>query len=199
MANALNGMPARVVSSLPTLLPGAPSSLYVDTSGRLYVTGAGGALGDVVGPAAATDNAVVRFDGTTGKLLQDSLVNISDTGQLNVRALMPQADATYALGSGSLRWSQVIAANVTVSNNAGLTFAEASNMVAGTTTGTKIGTSATQKLGFFNATPVVQQPTYTVTTTTPTRTLDGATATTASLANVVAQIIADLKTLGFNA
>ena len=36
--------------------------------------------GDVVGPASATDNAIARFDGTTGKLIQNSVVTISDTG-----------------------------------------------------------------------------------------------------------------------
>jgi hypothetical protein len=36
--------------------------------------------GDVVGPASATDNAVARYDTTSGKLLQDCLVLISDTG-----------------------------------------------------------------------------------------------------------------------
>jgi len=30
------------------------------------------------------------------------------------------------------------------------------NIAAGTTTGTKIGTATTQKLGFYNATPVAQ-------------------------------------------
>jgi hypothetical protein len=35
--------------------------------------------GDVAGPASATDNAVVRFDGTTGKLIQNSAVTIADT------------------------------------------------------------------------------------------------------------------------
>ena len=35
--------------------------------------------GDVVGPASATDNAVVRFDGTTGKLVQNSAVTVADT------------------------------------------------------------------------------------------------------------------------
>ena len=38
--------------------------------------------GDVVGPASATDNAVVRFDLTTGKLIQNSVVTISDTGDI---------------------------------------------------------------------------------------------------------------------
>jgi hypothetical protein len=36
-------------------------------------------MGNVVGPASATDNAVVRFDLTTGKLIQDSVVTIADT------------------------------------------------------------------------------------------------------------------------
>ena len=36
--------------------------------------------GDVFGPTSATDNAVARFDSTTGKLIQNSVVTISDTG-----------------------------------------------------------------------------------------------------------------------
>jgi hypothetical protein len=36
-------------------------------------------IGDLIGPASATDNAVARFDATTGKLLQNSGVTISDT------------------------------------------------------------------------------------------------------------------------
>lgn len=41
-----------------------------------------------------------------------------------------------------------------------LTFADAKNMAFNTTTGTKIGTGTTQKIGFWNATPVVK-PTVT--------------------------------------
>lgn len=46
--------------------------------------------GDVVGPASSTDNAIARYDGTTGKLLQNSNVTIGDSDtvdgitQLNV-------------------------------------------------------------------------------------------------------------------
>lgn len=43
-----------------------------------YGSGGGGS-GDVVGPSSATDNAIVRYDGTTGKLVQDSVVTIADT------------------------------------------------------------------------------------------------------------------------
>lgn len=37
---------------------------------------------DVQGPASATDNAIARYDGTTGKLIQNSLVLIDDSGNL---------------------------------------------------------------------------------------------------------------------
>jgi len=40
------------------------------------------AAGNVNGPASATDNAIVRFDSTTGQVIQDSLVTISDTGEI---------------------------------------------------------------------------------------------------------------------
>lgn len=36
--------------------------------------------GDVVGPASATDDAIVRYDGTTGKLIQNSGATLSDAG-----------------------------------------------------------------------------------------------------------------------
>ncbi len=42
------------------------------------------ATGDVVGPGSSTDNAIARFDGTTGKLLQNSPVTIDDTGLIHV-------------------------------------------------------------------------------------------------------------------
>ena len=48
--------------------------------------------GDVVGPASASDNAVARYDTTTGKLIQNSLVIIDDTGSVTgVNALTAQS------------------------------------------------------------------------------------------------------------
>lgn len=40
---------------------------------------------------------------------------------------------------------------------AGGTLDDGANVALGSTTGTKIGTATTEKLGFFNATPVVRQ------------------------------------------
>jgi hypothetical protein len=50
---------------------------------------------------------------------------------------------------------------------------EANDIAVGTTTGTKIGTAATQKLGFFGVTPVVQQTELTDELTTITHTAPG--------------------------
>ncbi len=38
----------------------------------------------------------------------------------------------------------------------GISFSDAANIAIGTTTGTKIGTATTQKIGFYNATPITQ-------------------------------------------
>lgn len=40
--------------------------------------------GDVTGPGSSTDNAIARFDSTTGKLLQNSSATVNDSGSLNV-------------------------------------------------------------------------------------------------------------------
>lgn len=40
--------------------------------------------GDVTGPASSTDNAVARFDSTTGKILQDSALVVDDDGVTNI-------------------------------------------------------------------------------------------------------------------
>jgi hypothetical protein len=41
-----------------------------------YIT----SLGYVTGPASSTDNAIARFDGTSGKIIDNSVVTIDDTG-----------------------------------------------------------------------------------------------------------------------
>jgi len=47
-------------------------------------TAGGGGTGDFNGPASSTDNAIVRFDGTTGKTGQNSLATIDDNGSINI-------------------------------------------------------------------------------------------------------------------
>lgn len=66
------------------------------------------ASGDVVGPASATDNAVVRFDLTTGKLIQNSGVIIDDS---NVITGVARASLSGGTISGSSTTSNFL--NVT--------------------------------------------------------------------------------------
>lgn len=55
---------------------------YVNNNGTTGWTEIGAGSGDVVGPGSATDNAIARFDGTTGKLIQNSVVTVSDLGAI---------------------------------------------------------------------------------------------------------------------
>ena len=49
--------------------------------------GGGAGSGDVVGPASATDNALARFDGTTGKLIQNSIATLDDSGNMDTQSI----------------------------------------------------------------------------------------------------------------
>jgi hypothetical protein len=61
-----------------------------------------------------------------------------------------------------------------------LTMPDAKNIILNATTGTKIGTATTQKLGFFNATPVVRPGAYTQTYNTADKTIAALTSAVAA-------------------
>jgi trimeric autotransporter adhesin len=87
---------------------GAIGATAVGTAGHILTSnGAGvaptfqaaaGGGGDVSGPASSTDNAVARFDSTTGKLLQNSTVTISDAGAIAAASLTLTTDLAVADG-----------------------------------------------------------------------------------------------------
>jgi hypothetical protein len=84
---------------------------YDNTTG--VITNSSPSLGgDVVGPASATDNALARYDTTTGKLIQNSVVTVSDTGEIAGATTITNLDyldfdTTYntTLGAGQLGWN----------------------------------------------------------------------------------------------
>jgi hypothetical protein len=64
-------------------------------------------ISGVVGPSTSTDNAVARFDGTTGKIIQNSAVTIADTtgditgGKYNkVTVTSPATGSTLTIADG---------------------------------------------------------------------------------------------------
>jgi hypothetical protein len=64
-----------------TLTAGSGISITNGSGSITIAASGGGGSGDVVGPASSTDNAFTRFDGTTGKLIQNSTgATLSDTG-----------------------------------------------------------------------------------------------------------------------
>jgi hypothetical protein len=118
--------------------------------------------GDVVGPASSTDNAVVRFDSTTGKLVQNSGVTISDadlltttdltvnddtvlgssnadTVNFNARVasdINPATDNTYDLGVTGHEWRNL---NIDGTANIDSLVADTADIDGGTIDGTTIG------------------------------------------------------------
>lgn len=77
--NATTVADARTSLGLATV---AATGAYADLTGLPTL-----ATGDVVGPSSATDNALARYDLTTGKILQNSLVTVSDTGVITAPAV----------------------------------------------------------------------------------------------------------------
>lgn len=63
--------------------------------------------GDVSGPGSSTDNAIAKWSGTDGTLLQDSEITINVNGDL-----LPKTDDAQDLGSSSLRWRDLYLGSV---------------------------------------------------------------------------------------
>jgi hypothetical protein len=110
----LNGRLTLVETTSPTTPASGYGILFPKTDGKLYfkndegteydLTATYSGSGDVSGPASSTDNAIARFDGATGKILQNSGVLISDGGDMSfgsgVKALFGSTGEIYETGGG---------------------------------------------------------------------------------------------------
>lgn len=96
-----NAAPDQTVS-----LTGAGTTTISGTYPNFTITSNDQYTGDVVGPASATDNAVARFDTTTGKLIQNSVVTIDDNGNTaNVNSVtFDTTPATLPTTESSMYW-----------------------------------------------------------------------------------------------
>lgn len=84
---------------LATVLTNTTASFTSAQETKLAGIEEGAKVGDVVGPATSTDDAIARFDGATGELLQDSGVKITDNGSL----VLPENSAPSAAGAGEMK------------------------------------------------------------------------------------------------
>jgi len=128
----------------------------------------GSTSGFFVGSANGTQIAVNAASGFTGNLLHLQKAGVDEfkvdnagivtansyTNNLSAFAATTSAQLAGVIsdetGSGALMFGT--APTVTTS----LTMADAANIIINTTTGTKIGTGTTQKISFYNSTPIVQ-------------------------------------------
>ena len=76
----------RQATVVPSTNPSSGSLLYTDST-ELYLRTPSGTVfnltDEITGPGSATDEALVIFSGTTGKVVQNSLVTGTDAGRLN--------------------------------------------------------------------------------------------------------------------
>jgi hypothetical protein len=84
----------------PGITPNIGDLALSDNGTQYAYTGAGWVAvgtgsGDVTGPGTATDNALARFDGTSGTLLQNSGATLDDSGNLALNAV-PTIPVTFA-------------------------------------------------------------------------------------------------------
>lgn len=92
----------------------------------------GGGSGDVTGPASSTDNALVRFDGTTGKLVQNSGATLSDANLLTVTSVSASnLTATAALTVSGATVSGFVSTMIGDSTSVGRAVLVAADQAAG--------------------------------------------------------------------
>lgn len=81
---------------------------YSSADSRWHIAGGSGSSDPdmVEGPASATDNAIARFDGTTGKLIQNSSATLNDDGDIDtagvVSALAANVDEHVGIAHSGL-------------------------------------------------------------------------------------------------
>ncbi len=76
----------------------SPASYFilVSLSPTVFTKTGSEGFGDVVGPVSSTDNALTRFNGITGKSIQNSVITLSDLGDMS----FPD-NASLILGTGN--------------------------------------------------------------------------------------------------
>jgi hypothetical protein len=102
----------------------------------------------------ASENRLGRiaFDGYDGAAYQEAALIAGEVDGTPGADDMPGRLVFSVTADGAASPTEALR----ISSNRAITVSDGGNVVLGTTTGTKIGTATTQKLGFYNATPVVQ-------------------------------------------
>lgn len=121
LASGTNAQRLAFTPTPPTPSNAPPSSGYLfyetdtddlyawDSVGAAWVlVGGAGGGGDVTGPGSSTDNAIARYDGITGKIIQDSVVTIDDATGVLTGARFPNASGVRILDTDSSHSLRII-------------------------------------------------------------------------------------------
>lgn len=97
--------------------------LVIDTTNgkehRATIPAGGGGSGDVAGPASSTDNAIARYDGTTGKIIQNSGATVDDAGNITASGGVSIANSSVFSWAGRSWLRSFADGNITLSNTLG--------------------------------------------------------------------------------
>ena len=94
-----------------TLVAGSNITITTNaTTDTITINSTASGSGDVVGPSSATDNAIARYDQTTGKLIQNSGITIAD-GESGTLSGTNTGDVTLA---GSLDYLSISGQDITL-------------------------------------------------------------------------------------
>lgn len=121
--------PGTTISDTPPSSPQNGALWWESDSGFLYIYFNDGTSsqwvqvnnpngGNVVGPASATDNAIARYDATTGKFIQDSPATVNDAGDINTPGNLFALDAYIGGATAWVRSKHLSTAIYSVSSAA---------------------------------------------------------------------------------
>jgi len=97
------------------------------TTGKLDYYNSGAGTGDVVGPSGATDEAIARYDGTTGKLIQNSKAILQDGGAIQTQGYVGRKEINDAVVLPSKHY--MIATGITITNTGSITIGSDSELL----------------------------------------------------------------------
>lgn len=143
---------------------GANLRVALDSDGKIAVSGAANDwIGTTVAPIAASGVGTVRLKNSCGSHMFTASAAVTRGNLLYPTAAGKVDDAGttggvigFVANEAATADGDVIEGIPTDAEGSLNALGDGQNIVLGTTTGSKIGTAVTQKLGFYNVTPVVQ-------------------------------------------
>lgn len=157
-----------------------------------------------VSAVAGRLQGIFRFDTRSGYQSEGFVIGGTTTGGTDFMGIGINYDygdinlAYYGVGSVAIGTHTGAVGIAGTNGNLALAndFYLGRDIITNTTTGMKIGTDPTQKIGWWDATPVVQSTGWSATNVSTDKTFDASNTSLSEVANVLGTLIEDIKTYG---